>query len=93
MPDNPVVYYLIYIALFSVITFVAYGIDKVKAKAFAWRTPEKTLLALSFFGGAIGGLLGMKIFRHKTKHWYFTLINYFSAFLHLGILYLLLFVI
>lgn len=93
MPNNLVVYYLIYIGVLSLITFFAYGIDKLKAKTNTWRTPEKTLLALSFFGGAIGGILGMKIFRHKTKHWYFTLINYFSLVLHLGILYVLIFVI
>ena len=31
--------------------------------------------SLILFGGAIGGYLGMKTFRHKTKHWYFHAIN------------------
>ena len=55
----------------SVIAFFAYCIDKTKAKKGAWRTPEKVLLGLSFFGGAIGGYAAMFVFRHKTKHWYF----------------------
>ena len=59
----------------SVIAFVLYGADKRRAKKNKWRIPESTLLGLGFFGGAAGALLGMKLFRHKTKHWYFTVIN------------------
>ena len=32
---------------------------------------EKTLLGMSFLGGAIGGYLAMHLTSHKTKHWYF----------------------
>ena len=34
--------------------------------------PEKTLFLLALLGGACGGWLGMRVFRHKTKHWYFV---------------------
>ena len=61
--------------MLSVIAFFAYCIDKTKAKKGAWRTPEKVLLGLSFFGGAIGGYAAMFVFRHKTKHWYFHVVN------------------
>ena len=64
-----------YLIVLSLITFIAYGVDKRKAKKGKWRISEKSLLSLSFFGGAIGGVLGMKQFRHKTKHWYFTVVN------------------
>jgi uncharacterized membrane protein YsdA (DUF1294 family) len=37
------------------------------------------------FGGALGGLLGMKVFRHKTKHWYFTVINFIAILVHIAI--------
>ena len=47
------------------------GLDKAKAKAKAWRIPEKTLLGIAVMGGGLGVLLGMETFRHKTKHWYF----------------------
>ena len=53
-------------------TFAVYGIDKAKAKRGAWRVPEKTLFLLPLLGGSLGALLGMKVFRHKTKHWYFV---------------------
>lgn len=44
-----------------------YGIDKKKAIKGRWRISETSLLALSLFGGGIGSMLGMNIFRHKTK--------------------------
>lgn len=52
----------------SVLAFVLYGLDKGLAKGRLRRIPERTLLSLSFFGGAVGGLLGMLLFRHKTLH-------------------------
>ena len=63
-----------YLLLLSLITFIAYHSDKKKAEKGKYRTREKTLLLLSFFGGAFGGYPAMLIFRHKTKaeHWYFT---------------------
>ena len=68
-------YYLIFIAVMSVITLILYMTDKAKAKKHHWRIKEGTLLTFGFFGGAIGALLGMKLFRHKTKHLYFWVIN------------------
>ena len=47
------------------------GVDKAKAKKGAWRISEKTLLGTAFLGGGAGVWLGMEIFHHKTKHWYF----------------------
>ena len=77
--------FLIYLLVISVITFFAYGLDKLKAKGKSRRTPEKVLLGLSLFGGAIGGALGMALFRHKTKHWYFIALNLIALLLHSGI--------
>ena len=64
-----------FLFLMSLIAFIFYGVDKRKAKKGAWRIPEAVLLNLGFFGGAIGAIVGMKAFRHKTKHWYFWLFN------------------
>lgn len=65
------------VAAISLITFILYGLDKYKAKHGLWRIPEKVLLGFSFCGGALGGILGMAVFRHKTKreHWYFRAVN------------------
>lgn len=68
-------YYSIFLAVMSVITFFAYVADKIKAKNGGWRISEKCLLALSFFGGGVGGYLAMQLVRHKTKHWYFHVVN------------------
>lgn len=62
-------------AVISIIAFVLYFADKKKAQKNKWRIKEATLLGFGFFGGAIGALLAMKIFRHKTKHWYFWIVN------------------
>ena len=53
-------------------TFTVYGVDKAKARRGAWRVPEKTLFLLPLLGGSVGALMGMLVFRHKTKHWYFV---------------------
>ncbi|MBQ4099031.1 MAG: DUF1294 domain-containing protein [Clostridia bacterium] len=75
--------YAIYLIAISFITFIIYFIDKLKAKINAWRIPEKVLLTLSIIGGAFGGMLAMYTIRHKTKRWYFTVINVLGIILHI----------
>lgn len=53
------------------IDFALMGVDKWKARRDAWRIPESTLWLFALLGGALGGTLGMQVFRHKTRHWYF----------------------
>ena len=60
-----------YLALVNVIAFTTFGADKRRAKKDRWRVPEKTLFLLALIGGSLGALLGMHVFHHKTKHWYF----------------------
>ena len=57
-----------YLAAINVITFIVYGIDKLKAKKGKWRIPESTLLLLAIVGGSIGAWCGMKVWHHKTMH-------------------------
>ena len=59
---------LIYLLAINIITFIVYGIDKLKAKKNWWRIPEATLLLLAAIGGSIGAWLGMKVWHHKTLH-------------------------
>lgn len=75
---------LIWCAVMSVTAFILYAADKAKAKSKKWRTPEKTLLLCGVFGGAAGALLGMKICRHKTKHWYFWAVNLLALGAHIA---------
>ena len=62
---------LVYLAVLNLVTFALYGADKHRAKKGQWRIPEKTLLILPLLGGSVGGILGMAVFHHKTRHWYF----------------------
>lgn len=58
-------YYLLIINLYGI--FVMYS-DKKKSKKGRWRTPENTLFTIAFAFGALGIFIGMRLFRHKTKH-------------------------
>ena len=81
---------LIYFAAMNLIGFALMGIDKYKAKKRAFRIPEATLFIVALIGGSIGSILGMDAFRHKTKHWYFQVVNIFSLAIHIAIgIYLL----
>lgn len=71
--------YLAFIILMTLLTMAAYYIDKRKAIKGTWRTKEKTLILMSLLGGAFGGLIGLYVFRHKTKHFYFVLANLFGV--------------
>ena len=69
-------------AVLAVLNLVSFGLmayDKRCAQKGKWRVPEKVLfLATACFGG-LGGVLGMVLCRHKTKHWYFQV--FFPIFL------------
>ena len=62
-----------WLVLINLVAFAVFGIDKKRAKKGQWRIPEKTLFLSAILGGSIGAILGMYIFRHKTKHWYFQI--------------------
>lgn len=46
--------------------------DKRKARKRQWRIPESTLFLIALIGGSIGSIIGMYLFHHKTRHWYFV---------------------
>lgn len=66
-------YIIIYVCLINMIAFILMGLDKRRAKRGKWRIPEKTLWFSAVMGGVLGSILGMQIFRHKTKHKAFTI--------------------
>ena len=57
----------IYLIGINLITFFLFGLDKYKAAKHRFRIPERVLLGASALGGALGGLLGMLLFHHKTR--------------------------
>ena len=63
----------VYLAAVNLLDFILMGADKSKAKRGAYRIPEATLLLFAILGGSVGGILGMLLFRHKTRHAAFAL--------------------
>ena len=63
----------IYLCIINVIGFLAMFIDKKKAQKGAWRIREQSLFYITFLGGGVGTILGMYMFRHKTKKLRFTI--------------------
>ncbi len=63
---------LLYLLVINILGFFAMGIDKYKAKMGSWRIPENTLFSFCFLGGGIGTIVGIYVFRHKTKKKKFT---------------------
>jgi uncharacterized membrane protein YsdA (DUF1294 family) len=61
-------YFLLYLAVISVVSVLVCCYDKIAAKKCWRRTPEKTLLLLSVLGGSAAMYLTMQIIRHKTRH-------------------------
>ncbi len=56
-----------YLFSINIFTFCIAAIDKWCAVKNKWRVPEKTLFALTWFGGSVGLLLAMYLVRHKTQ--------------------------
>lgn len=52
----------------SIVLCALMAYDKERAKKGEWRVSENTLMIMAVLGGAAGGVLGMYLFRHKTKH-------------------------
>jgi uncharacterized membrane protein YsdA (DUF1294 family) len=55
-----------YLAMVNVLTFAAYGVDKIRAIHGEYRIAESTLLTLGFVGGTLGGWYAQHYFKHKT---------------------------
>ena len=56
-----------YAAAINIYAFVLFGIDKRRTQRKMWRIPEARLMLSALFGGSIGAMLGMAVFRHKTR--------------------------
>ena len=63
---------MIYFLIINCIGFIIMKIDKSKAKHHLYRISEKVLFTVAIIGGSLGVWLGMYLFHHKTKHWYFV---------------------
>ncbi len=62
---------LAFAAIMNIASFALMAHDKRCARLGKRRVPEKRLFLVTACFGGLGGVLGMKTLRHKTKHWYF----------------------
>ena len=76
---------LTYLLVMNIMAFAMYGLDKYYAKRDKWRISEKNLLLVAYLGGSVGAYMGMKTFRHKTKHAKFTIGVPVAIVLHIAI--------
>ncbi|MCA3270303.1 MAG: DUF1294 domain-containing protein [Alphaproteobacteria bacterium] len=58
---------LLLLAGVNALAFLLMMADKRAARAQAGRVPERVLLLLALFGGAVGIIAGMRLLRHKTR--------------------------
>ena len=82
---NAWIYLVLIITLWNIVTFALYGIDKRKATKSKRRISEKSLILCAFIMGSVGALLGMSVFRHKTKHLKFKLLLPVALIINIGI--------
>lgn len=66
-------YVVLYLVLINLVGIAAMALDKFKAQKGYWRIPEGTLFSITLLGGGIGTIVGMYLFRHKTKKLKFTI--------------------
>ena len=79
-------YIAIYYAAVNICLLALMGIDKRKAICHKYRIKEATLFLFSAIGGGLGGLLGMKLFHHKTNKLKFHIIYWFFTIIHIVLL-------
>ena len=73
-------------AMMNAASFALYGIDKHRARKNRWRIRESVLLGAAWLMGGVGAVLGMKLFRHKTKHTAFVVSAPMAAALQLALM-------
>lgn len=72
-------------AMINVVSFTLYGLDKRRAEKNRWRIRERVLLGAAWLMGGVGALVGMRLFRHKTKHAVFVISVPLAAVLQLAL--------
>ena len=65
IPLQRLVLWLVFVNVLSLLLF---GLDKYRARHKQWRIPESALFLVALVGGSLGAVIGMDLFRHKTRH-------------------------
>ncbi len=62
-----------YLLVVNLWGFVQMYMDKRRSERYYWRISEFSLFIPALLGGAVGCLLGMRLFHHKTQHLKFVI--------------------
>ena len=84
--------YALWCFAWSSAAMVVYGVDKHRAAHGRTRTPERTLHTLGLLGGWPGGLLAMRLFKHKRRKAAFVRAFWLTVVGHLAVVGITLFV-
>ena len=74
-------YLLAAMGVWNLVVLIVFGIDKRSAAREKWRISETFLLVISFCAGGVGAFIGMRLFRHRTRHAKFNLLVPIAALL------------
>lgn len=69
----------------SAVAFVAYALDKRRARLGQRRIPEATLHALELLGGWPGAFLAQRLVRHKNAKISYQVVFWLIVVLHLAV--------
>jgi len=75
-----------YLLLINAISLLLMLQDKKNAIWKGPRVPEMVLLSIALLGGSLGALIGMFLFRHKTRKPLFSLGLPLILLVHIGLL-------
>lgn len=71
LPLNPEI---IIIIIINIIAFLIMMVDKIKSRKHGYRRiSEGKIFFMAAIFGSVGVYLGILIFRHKVKKWYFVI--------------------
>ena len=76
---------LILYVLLSLVTFLFYWQDKIKATKNRWRTPENILHFSSLIGGWPGALIAQRTLHHKSRKKSFQIAYYLTVILNISV--------
>lgn len=77
---------LLYFAVLSLVTYMAYAVDKRAAQKGNWRVQESSLHLLSLLGGWPGAMLGQQHLRHKSSKRAFRVVLWLTVIINLSLL-------
>ncbi len=68
----------------SLLTYIAYAMDKKRAIKGSWRISEKMLHSFEILGGAMGAFIAQQILHHKNQKFSYQLIFWAINILHIA---------